>query len=71
MIGHSQPLFFVFYILQLVYKILPMSGFEPRISGVGCDRSTNWATNIPHFSINVGNSSLLIISLEEISQRRF
>ena len=21
-----------------------MSGFEPRISGVGSDRSTNWAT---------------------------
>ena len=25
-------------------KISPMTGFEPRTSGVGSDRSTNWAT---------------------------
>ena len=25
-------------------KSLPMTGFEPRSSGVGSDRSTNWAT---------------------------
>ena len=42
--GHSWPLFlyFVFPIqLQLVDKTLPMLGFEPRISGVGSNRSTN------------------------------
>ena len=44
--GHSQPFFFIFVfsIIQFVDKILPMSGFEPRISGVGSNRSTNWAT---------------------------
>ena len=25
-------------------KFLPMTGFEPRTSGIGRDRSTNWAT---------------------------
>ena len=29
---------------QLVDKVLPMSGFELRIPGVGSDPSTNWAT---------------------------
>ena len=31
----------VFSIVQLADKILQMTGFEPRISGVGSDRSTN------------------------------
>ena len=37
---------FVFFYcnVQLVDKILPMLGFEPQISGVGSDCSTNWAT---------------------------
>ena len=35
---------FVFSILQLVDKILPISGFEPRISAVRSDCSTKWAT---------------------------
>ena len=26
------------------HKFLPMTGFEPRTSGFGSDRSTNWAT---------------------------
>ena len=34
---------FVFSIVQLVDKILPLSGFELLISGVGSNRSTNWA----------------------------
>ena len=31
---------------QMFYinKFLPMTGFEPRTSGIGSDRSTNWAT---------------------------
>ena len=39
---------FVFSIIQLVDKlvdkILSMTGYEPRISDVGSDHSTNWAT---------------------------
>ena len=35
---------FVFSIVQLVENILPMSGFEPQISGVGSNCSTKWAT---------------------------
>ena len=26
-----------------INKFLPMTGFEPRTSGIGSDRSTNWA----------------------------
>ena len=36
---------FVFSILKLLDKILPMSGFDLRIPGVWSDRSSNWATN--------------------------
>ena len=46
--GHSQPLFLCFCLFyfnaQLVDKILLMLGFDPRVSGVRSDRSTNWAT---------------------------
>ena len=48
--GHSRPLFFFIFVfsIQLTvnvrYKFLPMTGFEPRTSGIGSDRSTNWAT---------------------------
>ena len=31
---------------QMFDKSLPMTGFEQQISGVGGDRSTNWATTI-------------------------
>ena len=30
-------------------KSLPMTGFEPQISGIGGDRSTNWTTPLPYF----------------------
>ena len=43
----SGIFFFIFVVsivIQLVDKILPMLGFEPQISGVGSDRSINWAT---------------------------
>ena len=35
--------------VQCKYKFLPMTGFEPRTSGIGSDRSTNWAktTSLP------------------------
>ena len=43
--GHSRHLFLyfrLFYInVQLVDKVLPMLGFELRISGVGSNSSTN------------------------------
>ena len=29
-----------------------MTGFEPRTSGIGSDRSTNWATTTAIFIIN-------------------
>ena len=28
-----------------------MTGFKPRTSGIGSDRSTNWATTTAHFTI--------------------
>ena len=46
---------FVFSIVQWVDKILPMSGFEPRNSGVRSDRSANWAKTIAQ-----GQSEFLI-----------
>ena len=30
-------------------KTLQMTGFEPRTSGVGSDRFTNWAKPLPNF----------------------
>ena len=51
--GHSRPLFSLFSSFQYtvdrnkcsIYKFfLPMTGFEPRTSGFGSNRSTNWAT---------------------------
>ena len=43
--GHSWPLYLyfgpLFFNVKLVDKILPMLGFEQRISGVGSDRATN------------------------------
>ena len=41
-------LIFVLSIVRLVDKILPMSGFEPQISGVRSNHSTNWATTNNH-----------------------
>ena len=34
---------------QMFDKSLPMTGFEPQISGIGGDRSTNWTTPLPYF----------------------
>ena len=43
--------FFIFvFLVQLTvnvqYNFLPMTGFKLRISGIGNDRFTNWATSI-------------------------
>ena len=53
--GHSRPLllYFRLFALHLVDKILAMVGFEPRISGVRSDRSTNWATNTAPYPIEL------------------
>ena len=52
-------LFFVFSIVQLVEKILPMSGLELRISGVGSGCSTNGVTTTtPLAKVDRGASSL-------------
>ena len=54
---------FCILIVQLVDKILPMTGFEQRISGVGCDRSTNRATTSAHLaylSKGLGNTIALV-----------
>ena len=51
--GHSRPLFSLFSSFQYtvdrkqlfnINKFLLMTGFEPQTSGIGSDRSTNWAT---------------------------
>ena len=34
-----------------INKFMPMSGFEPQTSGIGSDRSTNWATTTAHFDL--------------------
>ena len=41
----------IFSIVQLVGKILPILGFEPQISGVGSDCSTNWAKTTVRLSV--------------------
>ena len=35
-----------------INKFLPMAGFERRTSGIGSDRSTNWATTTVHWLLN-------------------
>ena len=51
---HSRPLFLHFCLFnpvdskQCLIYILPMTGFEPRTSGVGTDRFANWATTTAH-----------------------
>ena len=45
--GHYWPLFRYFRLFNTVgspFKFVPMTGFEPRISGVESDHSTNCVT---------------------------
>ena len=53
-------LFFIYFHLfntvdnkQMFNKILPMTGVEPRTSGIESDRSTNWATTTSHSIVNL------------------
>ena len=45
----NGPFLFAYFCLFNSYfnskHVLPMTGFEPRISGIRSDRSANWATN--------------------------
>ena len=41
---------------------LPMVGFEPWISGVGIDRSANWATTTPYIKFNYKLAFWLFLS---------
>ena len=40
-----------FLIQLIVNKILPIAGLELWISGVGSNRSTNWATTTTHLNL--------------------
>ena len=44
---------------MFVFKSLPMTGFEPRTSGVGSDRSTNWDTSTAQPEYLLAQSLLL------------
>ena len=70
--GHPRPLFlfFVFSILPLVDKILPMCEFEPQISGVGSDCSTNWATTTAHSLLQCLNENKCFQHGRAASSRR-
>ena len=59
--GHSRPLYFLFSVfsIQLTvnvqHKFLPLTGFEPRNSGIGSDHSTNLAkTTAPAANLLIG-----------------
>ena len=53
--GHSRPLFLYFRLFNTVdSKVLSMTRFEPRTSGIWSDRSTNWATTLPNLFISNG-----------------
>ena len=58
-------LFFLYFRLfssadsEWMNKILPMTGFERRSSGVGSDRSANWATTTTPLLINLSRPSIL------------
>ena len=44
-VGHCRPLFLYFHLFYTVdNKQCSRTGFEPRTSGVGSDRSIHWAT---------------------------
>ena len=56
--------YFIFFLNeQLEDKFLRMLGFEPWISDVGSDRSTNWATNTTQM-YNVNNCQVLFSAIQ-------
>ena len=47
-----------------------MIGFKPRTSGIGSDRSTNWATTTAHlFNVFEGNRQFFIFSLSDAKEQ--
>ena len=57
----NPGLFFFIFVFSTVnskyiqYKILPMTGFEPQISGTGSNRSANCATTTAQISFSPSN----------------
>ena len=57
----NPGLFFFIFVVSTVnstyiqYKILPMTGFEPQISGTGSNRSANCATTTAQISFSPSN----------------
>ena len=59
--GLSRPLFLYFCLFDTfdnrftnaLLNNSPMTGFEPRASGVGSDSSTNWATPLPTYNLPI------------------
>ena len=53
-VGHPRPLFLYFRLFNthMFLQFLPMTGFKQRTSGIGSNRSTNWATTT---AVNVIN----------------
>ena len=47
---------------RVEHKILPVTGFEPRISGIGSDRSANWATTTDPFIFFSSSHFFLILT---------
>ena len=59
---------FVFSIVQLEDKIMPMTGFELQISVVGSDRFTNWATITAQLKFWVKHINLTIVNFFSIPE---
>ena len=66
--GPSRPHFHYFCLFNIVDSkmfntiFLPMTGFELWTSGIGSDRSTNWATTTAHVMWYLGECSLPFLS---------
>ena len=58
-----------------INKFLPMTGFEPRTSGIGSNCSTNWATTTSHVSVLYvyifGHVTLKILIILPLSNSHF
>ena len=65
--------FSIYLTENIQYKFLPMTGYEPRTSGVRSDRSTNWATTtfrIVCYLLLISNRPIMY-SLEHLEATNF
>ena len=67
---HSRPLFLIFVssiqlTVNVQYKYLLMTGFEPQSSGIGSNHYTNWATTYLYFFFFFSEKLFLQKSFEE------